>query len=146
MSMTVEQPSHETEASVRSILPALKTFPTNDVAIIGCHALKLSRGSCAYDLLIVNHDPIPEKYIKVGEEYVKIIFRNERDVRQPDPELALTLASAVPLRDSSLLLATATSDCKRSFIANCRKSMETHLASSLKSLARVDQLLSEKET
>ena len=142
----MEQPSHQTDASVRSILPALKTFPTNDVAIIGCHALNLSRRSCEYDLLIVNHDPIPEKYIKVADVYARIVFRNERDVRQPDPELALTLASAVPLRDSSLLLASATADCKRSFIANCRKSMESRLASSLKSLARADELVSEKET
>ncbi|MDA4114207.1 MAG: hypothetical protein OK474_09195 [Thaumarchaeota archaeon] len=142
----MEQTPHPIDASVNTILPVLKSFPTNEVAIIGCHALNLSRRSCEYDLLIVNRDPIPEKFIKVGEGYAKIIFRNERDVRQPDPQLALTLASAVPLRDSSLLLAGATSDCKRSFSANCRKSMETRLASSLKSLARAEELLSEKET
>jgi hypothetical protein len=142
----VEQPSHESDASVRSILPALKTFPTNEVAIIGCHAMNLSRRSCEYDLLVVTNDPIPEKLIKVGEVYARIVFRNERDVRQPDLPLSLTLASAVPLRDSSLLLAGASSDCKRSFIQNCKRGMETYLASSLKSLARVDQLLSEKET
>ena len=117
----MEQPSHETDASVRSILPALKTFPTNEVAIIGCHALNLSRRSCEYDLLVVNSDPIPEKLIKVGDLYAKIIFRNEREVRQPDLELALTLASAVPLRDSSLLLAGAASDCKRSFICELQE-------------------------
>ncbi len=142
----MEQSRNQTEASVRSILPALKTFPTNDVAIIGCHAQNLSRSSCEYDLLVVTRDPIPEKIIKVGDVYARIIFRNEGHVRQPEPELAVTLASAVPLRDSSLLLATASSDCKRSFKTNCKKGAEAHLASSLKSLARVDELLSEKET
>ena len=142
----MEQPRHETDASVKSILPALKTFPANDIAIIGCHALNLSRRSCEYDLLVVSRDPIPDKFTKVADVYARIIFRNEREVRQPDPELAVTLASAVPLRDSSLLLATATSDCKRSFRANCKKGAEIHLASSLKSLARVDELLTQKET
>ena len=142
----MEQPPHPIDASVNTILPVLKMFPTNEIAIIGCHALNLSRRSCEYDLLIVNRDPIPEKFIKVGEVYARIIFRNERDVKQPDPQLALTLASAVPLRDTSLLLAGATSDCKRSFSVNCRKSMETRLAASLKSLARSEELLSQKET
>ena len=142
----MEQTRHQTDASVKSILPALKTFPTNDVAIIGCHALNLSRRSCEYDLLVVSRDPIPDKFTKVADVYARIIFRNEREVRQPDPELAVTLASAVPLRDSSLLLATATSDCKRSFTANCKKAAEIHLASSLKSLARVEELLSQNET
>jgi len=142
----VEQPPHPIDASVNTILPVLKTFPTNEIAIIGCHALNLSRRSCEYDLLIVNRDPIPEKFIKVGEVYARIIFRNERDVKQPDPQLALTLASAVPLRDTSLLLAGVTSDCKRSFSMNCRKSMETRLAASLKSLARAEELLTQKET
>ncbi len=141
----MERPSHQTDSGAMSILPALKTFPTNEIAIIGCHAQNMSRRSCEYDLLVVNHDPIPQKFVKVGEVYAKIIFRNERDVRQPDLDLGLTLASAVPLRDSSLLLAGASSDCKRSFIANCKRGAEARLASSLKSLARVEELLSEKE-
>ena len=142
----MEQPARQTDLSAMSILPALKTFPTNDIAIIGCHALNIGRRSCEYDLLIVNPDPIPMKVIKVADVYARLIFRNERDIRQPDPDLSLTLAAAVPLRDSSILLAGATSDCKRGFSENCRKSMENHLASSLKALARVDELLSEKET
>ncbi len=142
----MEQPARHTDVSALSILSALKTFPTNDIAIIGCHAMNLGRQSCEYDLLIVNQDPIPEKIIEVAGVYARLIFRNERDVRQPDTELALTLASAVPLRDSSFLLAGATSDCKRGFVENCRKSMETRLASSLKSLARADELIAEKET
>ena len=142
----MEQPSGQADVSVRGILPVLKTFPTNEIAIIGCHALNIGRRSCEYDLLVVNPDPIPEKFIRVGEAYARLVFRNEKDVRQPDPDFALTLASAVPLRDSSLLLAGAASDGKRTFAANCSKSMESHLAASLKSLARVEELLSEKET
>jgi len=142
----VEQTSRQTDESALSILPALKTFPSNEIAIIGCHSMKLARRTCEYDLLIVNQDPIPEKFIKVGDLYARLIFRKEADVRQPDQDLALTLASAVPLRDTSFLLAGATSDCRRGFGMNCKKAVETHLASSLKSLARVDSLLAEKET
>lgn len=142
----MEQTGDQAEVSVRTILPVLKTFPTNEIAIIGCHALNIARRSCEYDLLVVSPDPIPEKLIKVGDVSARLIFRNEADVRQPDPELALTLASAIPLRDSSFLLAGAALDCRRAFVANSKRSMEMHLASSLKSLARVDELLSEKET
>lgn len=137
-------PSYQADAGVRSILPALKTFPTNEIAIIGCHALNLARRTCEYDLLVVSPDPIPHKYVRVGEACARITFRSERDVRRPDPDLAMVLAHAVPLRDSSLLLATATADCKRSFKANCKRTAEARLAASLKSLARVDELLAER--
>lgn len=141
----MEHPSHQTDAGAMSILPALKTFPTNEIAMIGCHAQSLSRKMCEYDLLVVNHDPIPQKFVKVGDVYARIVFRNEGDVRQPDLDLALTLASAVSLRDSSLFLAGASTDCKRGYMANCKRGAEARLAASLKSLARVDELLSEKE-
>jgi hypothetical protein len=138
----VQQPQHPTDAIVKTILPALKTFPSNEVAIIGCHTTTLSRPSCEYDLLIVNREPVPGKFIRVGDEYAEIMFKSEREIRQPDFNLALTLASANPLRDNSLLLASATSDCKQSFKSNCKKGTETRLASSLKALGRVDELIS----
>lgn len=133
------QPAHEV---VDAILPVLKSFPTNEVAIIGCHSTRgLSRRSCEYNLLIVNREPVPAKYIRVGRGYVEVLFKSEHEIRQPDVPTALTLASAVPLRDNSLLLASAIAESRRSFKHDCKKGMETKLASSLKALGRVDELL-----
>lgn len=133
-----------TDEVVATILPALKTFPTNEVAIIGCHCTSLARRSCEYDLLVITRDPIPEKFVNVGGSFAEILFRNERDLRQPSSELALALASAVPLRDNSLLLASAMADSVRNYGVNCASWMEEHLASSLKALGRVDALLASK--
>jgi hypothetical protein len=142
---SVQEPLQSTETIVKTILPALKTFPTNEIAIIGCHSSSLARRSCEYDLLVISRDPIPEKFVSIADSYAEIMFRNEKEVRQPAPELAVTLASAVPLRDNSLLLASAISDCRRKYGANCASLLEAHLASSLKAVGRVDELLAANE-
>jgi hypothetical protein len=133
------------DASVQTIIPVLKTFASDEVAIIGCHVSNLSRRSCEYDLLLVEKDRVPEKFVRVGDVYAELIFRTEKELEDPDPGLALELSSAVSLRDNSLRLATAITHCRRVFKANCRKATETHLASALKALARVDDTLSEKK-
>ncbi len=138
-------PLQSTDDTVRTILPALKTFPTNEIAIVGCHASGYARPSCEYDLLVIGRDPIPEKIVSVGESYAKLIFRNERELRQPTAELSVALASAVPLRDASLLLTSAIADAKTSYEYNCTTLMESHLASSLKAIGRVDELLAADE-
>jgi len=138
----VQLTSQPTQVIVDTILPVLKSFPSNEVAIIGCHATPgLSRRSCEYDLLLVNREPVPAKFIRVGSGYAEVLFRSEQEIRQPDVDIALALASAIPLRDNSLLLAGAIADSKRSFKHDCKKRMETRLASSLKALGRVEELL-----
>lgn len=141
----MQGPLQSTDDTVRTILPALKTFPTNEIAIIGCHASGYARVSCEYDLLVIGRDPIPEKIVSVGGSYAKLIFRNERELRQPTPELSVALSSGVPLRDSSLLLASAIADAKSNFKHNCVTLMESHLATSLKAISRVDELLAAGE-
>ncbi len=141
----MQGPLQSTDDTVKTILPALKTFPTNEVAIVGCHASGQSRPSCEYDLLVISRDPIPEKVVSVGGSYARIIFRNEGEVREPRPEMAVALASAVPLRDGSLLLAAAISDAREHFGVNCVTLMESHLASSLKGISRVEELLPANE-
>ena len=141
----MQEPITSAEAIVKTIVPALKTFPTNEIAIIGCHAGTMARTSCEYDLLVISRDPIPEKVVEVGGTFTRLLFRNEFEVREPSPELAVTMASAVPLRDNSLLLAAAVSDCRRNFSANCAALTESHLASSLKAVSRVDELLASEE-
>lgn len=134
-------PLQSTDTIVRTILPALKTFPTNEVAIVGCHATGQARRSCEYDLLVISRDPIPEKVVGIDDSYAHVIFRKEAEVKQPGPELSVALATAVPLRDNSLLLASAISDCRRNYRESCGALMELHLASSLKAVGRVDDLL-----
>jgi hypothetical protein len=128
----------------QSILPALKTYSSHSVAIIGCHASRSSRSSCEYDLLMVGEDLLGSKSLRVKDLYVDLLFARDRDVRQvSDPEFALTLSSLVPLRDNKWLLATASSQAKKSFKQNSAKASEVRLSSALKALGRVDENLSE---
>ena len=85
----------ETDPNTQTILSVLKTYPTNEVAIVGCHTARMSRKSCEYDLLVVSRDPTPPKYVRVGEFYAKIIFRSEKELREPAPELAAALAREI---------------------------------------------------
>lgn len=129
----------ETDPNTQTIITVLKTYPSSEVAIVGCHTARISRKSCEYDLLVVSRDPTPTKYVRAGEFYAEIIFRSERELRSPDPELATSLARATVLRDTSLLLASTVTTCQRSFRDNCVKAAESHLAATLKALGRVDE-------
>jgi hypothetical protein len=129
----------ETDPNTQTILSVLRTYPTNEVAIVGCHTARMSRKSCEYDLLVVSRDPTPPKYVRVGEFYAKIIFRSEKELREPGPELAAALARATVLRDGSLFLAGTIASCRRRFKDSCGKAAESHLAAALKALGRVDE-------
>ena len=129
----------ETDPNTQTILSVLKTYPLSEVAIVGCHTARMSRKSCEYDLLVVSKDPTPPKYVRVGEFYAKIVFRPERELREPQPELGVSLARATVLRDGSLFLASTIASCRRKFKDNCGKAAESHLADALKALGRVDE-------
>ena len=129
----------ETDPNTQTILSVLKTYPSNEVAIVGCHTARMSRKSCEYDLLVVSKDPTPPKYVRVGEFYAEILFRSERELRDPDPELSVSLARATVLRDGALLLASTIASCRRKFKESCGKAAESHLAAALKALGRVDE-------
>jgi hypothetical protein len=131
--------SAQTDPNTQTILSVLRTYPSNEVAIVGCHTARMSRKNCEYDLLVVSKDPTPPKYVRVGEFYAKIIFRPERELRNPEPEFAASLARATVLRDGSLLLAGSVANCRRTFKESCGKAAETHLAAALKALGRVDE-------
>jgi hypothetical protein len=133
----------ETDPNTQTILSVLKTYPSNEVAVVGCHTARMSRKSCEYDLLVVSRDPTPPKYARVGEFYAKIIFRSERELRDPEPELSASLARATVLRDGSLLLAGTIASCRRKFKDSCGKAAESHLAAALKALGRVDEKVGE---
>jgi len=133
----------ETDPNTQTILSVLKTYPSNEVAIVGCHTARMSRKSCEYDLLVVSPDSTPPKYVRVGEFYAKITFRSERELRDPEPELSASLARATVLRDASLFLASTIASCRRRFKDSCGKAAESHLAAALKALGRVDEKAAE---
>jgi len=128
----------DAELHLQTILSVLKTYPSSDVAVVGCHAARISRESCEYDLLVVSRDPTPPKYVRAGDFYAEIFFRSEAELRNPDPELGASVAKARVLRDGSLLLAGMVANCERRFKEYCVKAAESHLASALKALGRVD--------
>ncbi len=128
----------EADPNTQTILSVLKTYPANEVAIIGCNTAHIGRKSCEYDLLVVSKDPTPPKYVKAGDVYAEIVFRSERELRSPDPELSVSLARSTILRDGSLLLAGVVAGCQSKELENCAKAAESRLASALKALGRVD--------
>jgi len=136
---TTKASEGETDPNTQTILSVMKTYPSNEVAIVGCHTARIGRRSCEYDLLVVSRDPTPPKYVRVGEFYAEIIFRSEKELRNPEPELAAALAKAKVLRDTTLLLAGTVESCERRFKENCAKAAESHLATALKALGRVDE-------
>jgi len=129
----------EADPNTLTILTVLKTYPSNEVAIVGCHTAQMSRNSCEYDLLVVSRDQTPPKYVRSGESYAKIVFRSEKELRNPGPELCASLAVATVLRDTSLLLAGVVASSRRRFKDSCVKAAESHLAAALKALGRVDE-------
>ena len=132
-------PESQVDPNTKTILSVLRTYPTNEVAIVGCHAARMSRTSCEYDLLVVSRDPTPPKYVRSGDSYAKVIFRSEKELASPDPELSAALARATVLRDGALLLAGTIESCQRRFKESCAKAAESHLAAALKALGRVDE-------
>ena len=137
----LDQANRSADSSTQTILSVLKTYPSNEVAILGCHAARISRHSCEYDLLVASRDATPPKYSRVGDSYAEIFFRSEKELRDPDPEFGASLARATVLRDNALLLASSMANSKRRFKQNCAKAAETHLAAALKALGRVDEMV-----
>ena len=133
----------QVDTNTRTILSVLRTYPSYEVAIIGCHASLIARTSCEYDLLVVSKDPTPPKHVRTGESFAEIFFRSEKELREPTPELAATLAKAKVLRDNTLLLGSAVANAKRRFKESCMRAAELHLASALKALGRVDEKVSQ---
>lgn len=128
----------------QSILPALKTYSGTSIAVTGCHATRSSRESCEYDLLVVGEELLAAKSIRVKNLYADLIFVREKDIRQvSDPEFALTLSTLVPLRDIEWVLATASSQAKKSLKESSAWASKNRLSSALKALGRVDENLSE---
>jgi len=131
--------------SASLLRPVLDTYMDSAVAVIGCNSRGLARYTCEYDLLIVASDRRPPTSIRVRESYADLTFVSEKDVLKPrNPEHALSLASARPVRDTSLVLSTASATSTATHSESAAKAAGIRLASALKILGRAEVALARK--
>lgn len=122
--------------------PILDTYMDSAVALLGCNSRGLGRYSCEYDVLIVGGDRRPSTTLKIGDAPIDLIFCTEKDVLKPlDPEHAMSIALAKPIRDTSLVLSTGSAANVAVFAESARKASGSRLASALKILGRADAAL-----
>lgn len=128
-----------------ALRPVLDTFMDSAVAVVGCNSRGLGRYSCEFDVLVVTGDRRPATSIRVGDVFVDLKFSPEKDVLKPaNPEHALSLATARPVRDSSFVLSTSSAANFAVLSESARKACGIRLASALKSLGRSDAALAKE--
>lgn len=133
--------------AVQSLRPVLDMYLDSSVAVVGCHSGELSRNSCELDILVVGNDTKPATSVKLGGTFMDLFFIAEKDAMKPrDPEHAVALASARPVRDASMVLSAGSSAAQAMLSESCKKSASRALASALKSLGRGDEALAKGAT
>jgi hypothetical protein len=134
-------------AAAATLRPILDTYMDSAVAVIGCSSRGIARYSCEYDILVVGTEMRPPASLKIGDEFVELEFTTEKEVLKPsNPEQAMSLASAKPIKDSSLVLSTASAASSATFSESATKASRTRLASALKTLGRAEVALARKAT
>lgn len=122
--------------------PILDTYMDSAVAVVGCNSRGLERYSCEYDVLLVTPEKLPSTTLRIGGAFVDLTFVSERDVLKPgNPEHALSLASARPVRDTSLILSTSSAASSATASDSASRASRTRLASALKILGRAEEAL-----
>jgi len=125
--------------------PVVDTYMDSALAVVGCTSRGMSRYSCEYDVLVVGNDRRPSTSLKIGDEYVDIEFATEKGVLRPaNPEHAMSLAFAKPIRDASLVISTAIATCSATLSESAIKASRTRLASALKTVGRAEVALAKK--
>jgi len=125
--------------------PILDTYMDSAVAVIGCNSRGFERYSCEFDVLVVTGDRRTPTSVKIGEAFIDLLFVPEKEALKPrNPEHAMSIALAKPLRDSSLVLSTSSAANLAVFSESAKKASGTRLASALKILGRADAALSKE--
>lgn len=134
----------KTGPAASSLRAVLDTYMDSAVAVVGCNSRGLGRYSCEYDVLVVSNDRRPPTSLKIGDVFADLTFVPEKEALKPlDPEHAMSMALAKPVRDTSLVLSTSSAANAAMFSESSRKASRTRLASSLKTLARSEEALSQ---
>jgi len=122
--------------------PILDTYMDSAVALVGCNSRDLGRYSCELDALIVAGEKRPPTSIRAGDVFVDLRFASEKEVLKPaDPEHAMSMATARPVRDASLVLSTSSAANFAVYGDSARKASGRRLASALKILGRAESAL-----
>jgi hypothetical protein len=123
--------------------PILDLYLDSAVALVGCNSRGLGRYSCELDVLVVSGERRPATSIRMGDTFVDLSFASEKEVLKPmNPERAMSMAQARPVRDTSLVLSTSSAANFAVFAESARKASGIRLASSLKILGRAESALS----
>jgi hypothetical protein len=130
-------------AAATLLRPVLDTYMDSAVAVIGCNSRGLGRYSCEYDVLVVGAEKRPAASLRIGEDYVDLAFATEKEILKPSsPEHSMSLATAKPVRDTSLILSTSSAASSATHSESAAKASRTRLASALKALGRAEVALS----
>jgi len=123
--------------------PILDTYMDAAVALIGCNSRNIGRYSCELDVLVVSGERQPSTSLRMGDVFVDLKFASEKEVLKPaNPEYAMSLAIAKPVRDASLVLSTSSAANFAVNAESARKASGIRLASALKILGRAESALS----
>ncbi|MDG7007139.1 MAG: hypothetical protein JRN06_02710 [Nitrososphaerota archaeon] len=127
--------------------PVMDTYMDSALAIVGCCSKGIARYSCEYDVLVVGGEKRPSTSLKIGDDYVDIEFATEKEALKPtNPERAISLAFAKPIKDTSLVISTATAASSATLSESATKASRTRLASALKAIGRAEVALATKTT
>ncbi len=123
--------------------PILDTYKDSAVAVVGCNATGMARESCELDVYLISNDVRPATSVKLGDTFCDLYFLSEREALKPsDPEVAISLAQAKPVKDTSLVLSTSMAAATAVVNENARRASQARLASCLKALGRAEESLS----
>ena len=122
--------------------PILDTYMDSAVAVIVCNSRGIGRYSCELDVLVVTADRRPSTSLRIGDVFVDLRFASEKEVLKPaNPEYAMSMATAKPVRDTSLVLSTSSAANSAVNGESARKASGIRLASALKILGRGESAL-----
>ncbi len=127
--------------------PVLDTYMDSAIALVGCKSRGIERYSCEYDVLVLTPEKRPPTTLRIADAFVDLTFVTEKEVLKPaNPEHALSLATARPIRDTSLILSTSSATNSAVMSDSATKASRVRLASALKSLGRAEEALNKKAT
>ena len=120
--------------------PILDMYMDSAVAVVGCQSRGMARDSCEYDVVVVTNDHRSPTSAKIGGVYVDLSFMSEKEALNPsNPEHSVSLATAKPVRDASLILSTSAAANAAILSNSSKQASSRRLASALKTLGRAEE-------
>jgi GAF domain-containing protein len=125
-----------------TLRPIMDTYMDSAVAVIGCNSRGIGRYACELDVLVVTAERRPSTSLRIGDVFVDLRFVSEKEALKPtNPEHAMSMATAKPVRDSSLVLSTSSAANFAIMADSARKASGIRLASALKISGRAESAL-----